>query len=536
MFRAVWLWAVLAIFLSMLPYLYAWLVTPPGKFFSGILANHNDFSAYIAAMRQGAEGNWLFRITFSTEDWQPRLMLPLYMVVGKLIRPFSQNYVLWFNIMRAGGLLMTLWAFLFWLRQVLPGKPRQQLTGWFLMAFGGGLGWLLWPLTTPLAVSTNYFPDVNMPEWTTMLVSLNPPHYIIGMGLEVILFGCVLKMHRQQSWRWAAIAAIVATALGLIYVYQTAVVGLVIGTYLLAIAWRERRIPWGDWWRGALILLPLLPLLFYYGYWVNQDTTFATYAASEINNIPPPPILGAILGYGLLGILAAIGGRRWLGDGHNWLPLIWIGGNLLVMYMPIVQYSGRFALGLIVPVATLAAYGLEEVFLPWLRETNFYGRFSRLTPTPFASLRRMILLLAMPSALMVALFPLKNVTLQEDFPYYMPVSEREAAVWLAEHTGGDDVVMAYYPVGNYLPSLSSTRVFMGQFFLTLNFDQKADMVEQFWDADTSDEWREAFIEEWQITHIYLGAYERQLMQEEDIVPPGEAVYEQGGVMIYEVIP
>ena len=523
------------IFLSMLPYLYAWLVTPSDKFFSGILANHNDFSAYIAAMRQGAEGNWLFRITFSTESWQPRLMLPLYMVVGKLIRPFSQNYVLWFNIMRAGGLVLALWGFLFWLRQLLPGRPRHQLTGWLLIAFGGGLGWLLWPLTASLAVSSEFFPDVGRPEWTTMLVSLNPPHYIIGMGLETILFGCILKMSHQQSWRWAGIAALVATALGLIYVYQTAVVGLVIGVYLLTLAWQKGYIPWPDWWRGVVVLLPLLPLLFYYGYWVNRDTAFATYAASEINNLPPPPFMGAMIGFGLLSILAVVGVRRWLRQGEDLLPLLWIAGNLLVMYIPIVQYAGRFALGLIVPVATLAGYGLEEVALPWLQTTHFYGRFARLTPTPFASLRRMILILTVPSTLMMALFPLKTVTVQAEFPYYMPTSEREAAVWLTDNTNANDVVLAYYPVGNYLPSLSNTPVFMGQFFLTLNFEEKVEMVEQFWTADTSDEWRQNFIEEWQITHIYQGQYEQQLMQG-DIKLPGKIVYDQNGIIIYEVIP
>ena len=75
---------------------------------------------------------------------------------------------------------------------------------------------------------------------------------------------------------------------------------------------------------------------------------------------------------------------------------------------------------------------------------------------------------------------------------------------------------------------------MGQFFLTLNFNEKVDMVEQFWDVNTNDEWRRAVIEEWHITHIYVGQYERQLMAE-SIIPPGEVVYDQDGVQIYEVI-
>jgi hypothetical protein len=117
----------------------------------------------------------------------------------------------------------------------------------------------------------------------------------------------------------------------------------------------------------------------------------------------------------------------------------------------------------------------------------------------------------------------------------MARSEKMAMTWLVDNTTEQDLVLAYYPVGNYLPVLGNVRVFMGHFGFTLNFSEKADQVEQFWDASTSDAWRQAFIEQWQITHIYQGQYERQIMQEE-VKPPGEVVYDQGGVIIYEVNP
>ncbi|MCB8942622.1 MAG: hypothetical protein H6658_02485 [Ardenticatenaceae bacterium] len=535
-FRDLWLWVGIALFWMMLPFVLAWLMTPADKFFMGVLANHNDFSGYTTAMRQGAEGEWLLHFYFSPESWQPQFVLFFYILMGKVIRPFSDNYALWANVLRGLGLLGALWGIHFWLREALPGQRRQQLTAWLFTVFGGGLGWLLWPLTTPFNVPLRYFPDVAMPEWSTTLIAINPPHYIWGMALEALLFGSVLRMiRRENSWRWAGLTAVLALILGIVYVYHLAVTAAIIGLYLLLLAYQQKQIPWRHWWQGVMIVLPLLPLLFYYGYWVNRDEAWATYVAGELNHIPPPPVLGLLLGFGLLGILAVIGSRRWWQQKRDWLLPAWVMGNLLVMYLPIVQYSGRFTMGLIIPVATLAAYGLEESVLPYLQTTRFFTRLARYTPTPYDTTRRLALLFATPSTLLVILFLIKNTATQDDFPYYMPAHERTAMLWLAEQVDEQAIVLAYYPVGNYLPGLGNVRVFMGHFGFTINFPEKAEMVEQFWQSQTSRAWREAFIEEWQITHIYVGQYERQLMQSE-VIPPGERVYDQDDIQIYEVMP
>lgn len=532
--RMVLPWMVVALFASQLPYLIGWLASPTGWVFSGILANHNDFSAYIAAMRQGAEGQWLFHFNFSPEFWQPKLMLPLYIMAGKLIGPFSQAFVFWFNVLRSLAFLVTIVCLLLWVNEVLPARGRLRLTAWLLIVFGGGLSWIVWPATAGLGVPFTYFPDISMPEFTTFLISINPPHYMLGLGLEVLLFSCVLKMTRgSNGLKWAFAGAMAALGLGLVYVYHSAVVGAVIGVYLLGLVWQQGKIPWRIWVYGGIVVAPLFPLLFYYGYWVNRDPAWASYVNSGLNEISPPPILGLLIGFGLLGILAVIGLRRWIKTGQSLFVPIWLVVNLVLIYVPIVQYSGRFTLGLIVPVGTLAAYGLEEVLLPWLRERPFYQRLGRLTPTPYDTLRRVFLLLTIPAVLIVTLSLTQNVALIRDFPNYMPSGELKAARWLAENSSAEDVVLAYYPISNYLPSVADSRVFAGQFFLTLDFEEKTSQVEQFWDGATADSWRESFLEEWGITYIYQGRYEEQIM-EGRVDLPGEMVYEADGVVIYRV--
>ncbi|HXV97312.1 MAG TPA: hypothetical protein VEC93_02745, partial [Anaerolineae bacterium] len=53
-------WSIAVVFLSCLPYLIAVLTAPQGWQFAGILVNPYDGHSYLAKIRQGLEGNWLF--------------------------------------------------------------------------------------------------------------------------------------------------------------------------------------------------------------------------------------------------------------------------------------------------------------------------------------------------------------------------------------------------------------------------------------------------------------------------------------------
>jgi hypothetical protein len=535
--KAAWPFALASFTIILGPLLLAWFHTPAGYVFSGTLADHNDFSAFLAAMRQGADGNWLFHFNFSPERWHSQLMLPLYMILGKLL-PGVLGYAAWVNVLRVAALGLALWMFGLWVKQIFPDAPTKQWTAWLFLAFGGGLGWLLWPLTSLAGLSNSaaLFPDLTDAGWALGLIGANAPHYMLGLFLEILFFLCFWQITQGAGRKWVWAAAITALALCLIYVYNATVLFAVVGLYMLWRAWDERRIPWRTWITCGSILAITLPFFFYYGYWVNRDPAWAQYVSGSYNRILPPSWYSLLLGAGIVGILAFTGIPRWWKTRQNPLPIVWIVGNLLVMYVPIVQYSGRFIVGLWVPLATLAAYGLEDVVLPWLRKVVWYKRFSRLTPTPYETLRRIIVILTVPSCLLVALIFIKNISTQHDFPLYMPESEIQAMNWLAKQTDPQtDLVLAYYPVGNYFPVLSDTRVFMGQFFLTVDFDGKVRDVEKFWRADTPDIWRQALIKEWHITYIYQGKYENAL-DHEGITPPGILVYDKVGVKIYRTTP
>jgi hypothetical protein len=122
--RSTFLWQLLLLLLIVLPYLIAWWRTPDDSVFTGALFNPDDVSVYVSAMRQGAEGKWLYHFTYSPEPWQPRLMLSLYIVLGKITALLTEPTVFWFHFWRGVSVVATMWALGFWVRTLLPSRTH----------------------------------------------------------------------------------------------------------------------------------------------------------------------------------------------------------------------------------------------------------------------------------------------------------------------------------------------------------------------------------------------------------------------------
>jgi predicted transcriptional regulator len=524
---------LLALALSAGLHLLAGLLAPAGMAFTGGLVNHADVSVYLAALRQGAAGEWLYNIQFAPEPWQPVLMYPLYMALGKLLPAVDGSYRLVYDLLRVVGVLFAGTAIWVWVREVFPGRKRLQLTGWLLIVFSSGFGWLVWTLAGA-AIDNLFFrlPDVGRSELSFITMTLAAPHFMLGLGLEVFLFICIIRLARPAAERlrvglkWAIIALVLALALVFTYVYHLATIGLIIGLYLLQQAGQRRKIPWRLWLYGAIVLLPLLPFLYYYGFQVNQDPVWAAYLISPEFAIPAPALWALAIGLGLPGLLAVFGTPRWLRDRAEPFVLIWLVGNLLVLYLPTIAYAGRFLLGLIVPVGTLAAYGLETVLLPWWK-ANAGPRVSS------ASARRIVVWLVVPGTLFIILLRLASAVQTPDHPFYIPEAELAAMHWLSGELKDDDLVLAHFPASNYLPAVSPGRVFAGQVYLTPDLPGKLDQLARFWHEETSATERQAIIDTWSIDYLYYGRYEQEITTGR-VNPPGEQIYAGDGVTIYRL--
>jgi hypothetical protein len=526
-FRQIKWWFFVAIFLITVPYIWVILTTPPDLAFTKTLVNPDDTSVYLSAIRQGQEGNWLFHFQFSPETIAPKFMYVLYLFIGHLSSWIGGEIIFWFHFMRLLFVVLALFGALFWVRAALPNHARQQATAWFLIIFGGGFGWL-----AAIFAQTKFYdiPELGRGGWGVMMPFMATPHFALGITLTIWFFTSLLWVTRSNHlWIWG-LTAIFGVLLGLVYPYMIPVLGLVTGLYLLIIAWQNKRIPWNMWIFGGCALLAMVPLLLYYGYFAQQDPVWALTHVQD-NNIPPPAIWAVIISLGLMAPFAVVGMWFWLKQNQNSLIPLWAVVQFLSFYLPF-PYSGRFILGWTVPVYTLAAYGLEQGVLPWLWKKGGGTYFSRISKTPYPTARRLILILTLPSTILVILFFIQIPAVKPEYPIFLPQADMQAISWLAEKTTQEDLILANYPVGNYLPRETSAHVFIGQPFLTLDLPGKFSDLSKFWQEETEPTWRERFLSDWEVTHIYYGTYEQELTTA-DVIPPGQLIYDADGIKIYE---
>ena len=104
--------ALLAL-LILLPFLLGYVGTPPGYEFRGTLKPSGDESQYLAAVRMGMGGAWLWHDPYMVQAPPPILMYPLYLLAGQVAAPFTHQvgavYAL-LHVIAALGLAAALWA------------------------------------------------------------------------------------------------------------------------------------------------------------------------------------------------------------------------------------------------------------------------------------------------------------------------------------------------------------------------------------------------------------------------------------------
>ena len=119
-------------------------------------------------------------------------------------------------------------------------------------------------------------------------------------------------------------------------------------------------------------------------------------------------------------------------------------------------------------------------------------------------------------------------------PSFRDGGEVEALAWLDQRATYNDVILASYNTGNYLPAQVGTRVFLGLGPETVHSDDKRQLVATFYNGATSDDWRRKFLSDWPITYVFCGSLEKQVG---NFDPSSAAylslVYDRNGYRIYQ---
>jgi hypothetical protein len=528
-----WRWTLLlgliVLAATSLPYLLAWSRETPERTFSGCILLVEDCYSYLAKMRQGADGAWLFHISYTPEEHPGTLLYPFYLLLGKAASSLpgddlTTKLLVVYHLARVVfglGLLLATYRFL----ATLTRRVLIRRLAWIIVALGGGLGWLLtalgqvrWLGHVPL--------DLYFPEGFAFIALFGFPHVAAAQSLLLGGVSCLLRAWHPAatasltSFKWAALTGLVWLLMGLIVPFYVPVAWAVAGAAWVTLALRQPP-TLAIHWRGALLTgvaaLISAPVLGYNVWVFTSHPVYGAWAAQ--NQILSPHPLHHLAAYGIPLVLAAFAAKRaWHSEGWAWLALSWVAAVPLLIYLP-VSLQLRLMTGAQVPLSLLAAWGALRLWRSgrccrWLT-------LSLLFPMTLTS----VFIVVSSSAWMVS----------RPSPSFRSTSEVAAMDWLAAHAAPGDAALTAHRTGAYLPARASVRVLVGHDLEAMNADKMNELVSRFFNATSDDSWRYQFLTDHGVDYVFWGPAERNLGAFNPRTAPYlQQVYRVGPHIVFEV--
>jgi len=405
--------ALAAVFLAGLPTLVGLISTPPGSTYLGHQLNLDDQMVYAAWMHQAMSGRVLFENLFTT-DAQPSLTFHLlFLLMGWLAKAIGivgsmilTRLVLTYGFVRLFGKFL-----------VELGLPVFTAKFAITMAcFGGGVGYLMWERFGEAArhapawlaaITGGRAPiDVWQPEAFVYPSMLTNALFMASLCLIVVVLRQVWRA--RESWSAVPLGAIAYCALMNIHSYDALLLFMVVAVWLAGLlAAKQATLAWFA--RIAVIGLGAVPAAGWFLYVLARDPVFQARAATPtfspsfaqvalgllpsivlavvslfVTKTPKGRIAG-VISVVLMGVLwvalpggteamqldpvtwavffAAVVGTVVLAVGQDpakTMLLSWALVALVALYFP-AMFQRKLSMGLIVPWATLAAFGLASV-------------------------------------------------------------------------------------------------------------------------------------------------------------------------------
>jgi len=550
-----------ALAITCLPYLLGWSLETEEQAFGGCIFLADDCYSYLAKMQRAAQGEWLLQMPYTPEPHARTLIYVFYVLLGKLAALTGLSTVATYHATRVLlglGLLLTAYRFL---AEFTPRLAVRRVA-WLMVTFGGGLGWLLvalgqsnWLGGPPL--------DFYLPEGFAFLVLLGFPHLAAAQSL--LLWGLLLLLKAwgksttskvpsptsntqrpSHASRFtfhvsrltfdasrftlpAAGAGVCWLTMGLVVPFYVAVAWAVTGAACLALALRERRVPWREGVLAGLAALIAAPAVAYSAWVFTHDRVYATWAAQNLILSPHP--LHYLAAYGAPLLLAAFAVREaWREEGPAWLPLAWVAVAPLLIYLPF-NLQRRLVEGAQVPLSLLAAWGAARLW--------HLGK----STIPHRLFKPVLIRRCIVAALLATMLPTSLILLigssgwmfARPAPIFRDRAEIAALDWLAGRTQPNDAILTAYDTGTYLPVRVGARVFLGHGLETVDADGKEAMVTRFFGAAPEDSWKEWLLAEYGVDYVFWGPAERALGDfDPNQAPYLKQVYDAGGYRVFEV--
>jgi hypothetical protein len=519
--RTEWKWAwgfaiVLAAIL-LLPYLLGFSTQGDSWRFSGNLFGVEDGNSYLAKMRAGTEGAWLYRLAYTTEAQNGAPVFLPYLILGKFAggAALHEQLAALFHLARiAAGIAMVLAAYRF--LACFVERLALRRFALILAALGGGFGWLL-----ALFGVTGL--EFYSPETFGFLALFGPPHLAAARALLLMSLTLAVDPSAFGVPPRHAGMAIGGLLLGawLFQPLEVPVAWVVMGAHTVLLflsghGWRggSPGAAWRDPLRrtltAALISAPAV------GYSVlafSLDPVLRQWTAQNIIDSPAPWIY--LAGWGVLLIPALLAAWLERADARLVLPTAWLVLLPLLIYVP-VNLQRRLADG-----GWMALVVLCVVFLE--RRTAGRARSAAVILLP---------LLALPSAFLMYAWTMIRAV-QPSQPAFLPAGEVRAMEWLDSGADPASIVVAGFSAGNALPAYTGLIPYIGHGPETLYLDRKTALVDAIFDGGTPEEDRLAALQETGARYVLSGPEEQ--IRQDGRIPGCDLIYRADGWEIWMVV-
>ncbi len=519
--------AVLAFCIA--PYAVAYLTIPPGFVFAGAFNNLGDTGQYLAALRQGGQGQVLYTNQYTSLTVAPVLIYPLYTVWGLAFSPLRLPAIVLYHLLHlvsVVALLAALWAFCV---ATVPGRPRRS----FIAALCAGGLYLPVLLLSGVVILPFAPAALTAPEFTPLTMALNSPHGALGLAALLTAFSAYLTLASSDALpavrrRAPFVLAASGVLLGLCYPFALVVLFAVIGATIvvrLVVSLRSKETARPASIEGLRVAVALAPA---FGLALYDAALFhgPPWGASNMVRLPPPDLLVLVAAFGPLALLALRGVGKALSSKRrsptvvrapvSTLLVAWAVAVPLLALCPLPQTERLFS-GWSIPLALLTIVGLERLGDRWAR--------------------RIVLLLAL-SPLALPLLYAASASGGKNAAYDVPADEVRTADWIALHAGPADVVMSSAGSGSSIVAAARSRVVVGQNFETFDWTRAQQDVARFYAAATSEHDRVAVLQRHQVSFVVYGPYESALDPHPLVVSPRDGlrlVHIQGAVRVYAVV-
>ncbi len=500
---------VIAIFMIVItvPYIYANVSTDGSLVFGGFLINPIDGNSYLAKMRQGYEGNWLFTLPYTADPGKGAALNLYYLFLGHLSRLFGGSLIFIFHMARIlGALLLSLVLYQF-IRRIFA-EPDTRLLAFGLILFGSGLGWI----ATAFGLFTS---DFWVSEAYPFLASFANAHFPIGLAIQVWLLTPFVK--NDAFTRWRALTTLVGAAiLSVVYPFGWVVVAAV---SMVWVAWLTlngqssrqeiRRLAW--------VIVGGSPYLLHSLWAINSHPVLAQWNAQ--NQTPAPNFVDFILSFSPAILFAIWGTILYLQNSMKnkshlvGFIVLWMLVGILIVFVPL-NLQRRLMSGLYIPIAVLAVYTLQQMFS--------------------ASIKRLLLpvlvILSLPTNLLV-LMGTVNAARTHDASIYVYRDELNAFSWLDENVPLHSLIMASPDSGLLIPAYTSERVLYGHPFETVDAALMFEEVSSFYSGKMDDAEAEHVIATAGVHYVFYGPREK-ILGPLPSLDQWRIVFDQGQIQIW----